>query len=265
MKYGEDQGEHELSVLRRVRCGIKGFDISMFFGCTSEDVDRIRSALKEVRQNPETSFPDFFSPRACVELFRISSSEQGLRGGPAQMRQDGELKKTIAKDDASAAEEENCDVRVYCRNHPRHSYESLTACLRKVFEKHIDSLQEHGREYETTIFVIEYPECDLHGMLLPDSEVDYDGLAMGDLVPSYSPGQKGDLYRLSRDKENLKWMSSYADRVDYVVFVGVQCVEVINLHRIDLLIAFLPWKARFEEGCSINYARSMYLGSSPRP
>ena len=49
MKYGEDQGEHELSVLRRVRCGIKGFDISMFFGCPSEDVDRIRSALKEVR------------------------------------------------------------------------------------------------------------------------------------------------------------------------------------------------------------------------
>lgn len=261
MKYGEDQGEHELSVLRRVRCGIEGFDISMFFGCTSEDVDRIRSALKEVRQNPETSFPDFFSPRACVELFRISSSDQGRRGGAAQMRQDAELKKVIAKDDASASGKEDYEVRTYCRVHPRHSYENLTACLEEVFKKHIDSLQKHGREYETTIFVIEYPEWGLRGMLQPDSEVDCNGLVMGDLIPFYTPEEKYGLYRLSRDKENLRWMSNYADQVDYVVFVGAQCVEAINLHRIDSLIAFLPWKTCFIESFSMTCARSMYLGS----
>lgn len=264
MEYRENQAEHERSVLRRIRCSINESNLDMFFGCAREDVDRIRLALDEVKQNPETSFPDFFSSGACVELFRISSSEQGRRGGPAQMRQDGELKKTIAEDDASAAKEENYEARAYCRIHPRHSYENLTACLKKVFEKHIDSLQEHGGEYETTVFVIECPECDLHGMLLPDSEVDYDGLAMGDLAPSYAPGRKTGLYRLSRDKENLRWMSSYVDRVDYIVFVGAQCVEVINLHRVDSLIAFLPWKVRFAGACSMTYSSSMYLGSSPR-
>lgn len=258
-KNQREQAQHEQSVLGSILSMIDNCDLSTFYGFTHEETEKLRSAFQSLRQNDETTFPDFYSDSACVELFRISSSETARHGGPQQMMQDGSLRAKIRKDDLDAVNNSDCTARRYFRIHPKHSYEDLTKSLQCNCLKHLESLRQCEKHFDTKIFVIEYPEVDLHCLFAPIDDIDYNSVGVGDLIPTYEDDKNYGLYRLSRDKKNLLWLQSNLSNVDFVVFVGPKRIEAINHHRADVLSAFLPWKPVFAQAPSITVATSIHL------
>ena len=258
-KNQREQAQHEQCVLDSILNMIDDGDLSAFYGFTYEETEKFRSAFQSLRQNDEMTFPDFYNDSACVELFRISSSETARRGGPQQMMQDGSLRAKIRKDDLDAVNNNDCTARRYFRIHPKHSYEDLTKSLQCNCLKHLESLRQCERHFGTKVFVIEYPEVDLHCLFPPADSPDYDGVGVGDLIPTYEDGKNYGLYRLSRDKKNLLWLQSNLSDIDFIVFAGPKRVEAINHHRANVLGTFLPWKPVFAQALSITVATSVHL------
>lgn len=49
-------------------------------------------------------------------------------------------------------------------------------------------------------------------------------------------------YRLSRDKELLKFMYDYKEQIKYVIFVSYYDIEIICLNKIQYLLKLMPWE-----------------------
>lgn len=256
------QATHERTVLEKAEKFIEASNMNLFYGFAQSDIEKIQAAFQGLIQNGETTFPDFSNAEACVELFAISSSEQGKRGGPAQMIQDGKLRSQIKRDDKMAAIGRDYSPRTYTAIHPCHSYGALCSSLRSGFCNHLNSLRNCEKRYSTKVFVVEYPECDLECAFTPSESVNYNNLYMGDLTPVYSDGKMHGPYRLSRDKENLEWLFGAAQDIDYVVFIGFQHIEAINVRNIDAIEAFLPWRLHAVSNISMTVASSCYVGSA---
>lgn len=240
MNNKESQATHEQRILGCVKSFVDKEDLDYFYGFSQSDIDCIQSIFSALKQNEKTTFPDFYGPMHCVELFRVSSSEEN-RKGSIQMRQDAELQSTICREDKQAAQSNNQGIRHYIRTRPTHSYTALIENLQHQFTKHLKSKNQTDQEYDTTIFVIELPEADLECMLCPAENVNIEGLRIGDLQPKYTGKELSGLYRLSRDKSILEWMGQFSSEVDFVFFVTPYVIEAINLHHISEIAAFLPW------------------------
>lgn len=257
-KNKEIQAKHEKGVLDAVVNEIRKRNLSNFYGFTSEELERFCSAFESLEQNEQTTFPDFSNEKSSVELFNISSSKMTRHGGPEQMRQDGIIRAEIAK--AKAVFEKECvpAKRSIVETHPKHSYSDLTASLRRQCLKHLNSLKECERNFETNVFVIEYKEADIQCIFTPVDNVNYDGLVIGDLNPVYQNGKQYGLYRLSRDAENLRWLKSELSDVDFIVFVGLSHIDVINHRRAEAIAAFLPWQLVSVQAPAITHASLTY-------
>lgn len=258
MGHKEAQDIREQEVVKRVHNFLKRQDLNCFYGFSAEDIERLAEAFSSLAQNDGTTFPDFYSPNACVELFSVSSSISG-RKGSVQMEQDGKLRMKIAQDDEKAVS--LCDLkrRAYACVHPEHTYEALTNNLRNQITKHVGSKRACSKQFDTSVFVIDLNELDLGCMFRPLELVDLDGLRIGDLEPTYADGKSYGLYRLSRDRENLEWLAQYVNDVDYIVFCGLNFIEAINLHHVREVVAFLPWKLVTAVNDAVTYASSTPL------
>ena len=65
-----------------------------------------------------------------------------------------------------------------------------------------------------------------------------DGLFIGD----YNSDQEVLYsYRLSRDKKLLNWLYQFKDRIEYVIFLTEDSVEIIKLSSILKLLKVLPY------------------------
>lgn len=259
MGHKEDQAIREQEVMKRVHDFLKRQDLNYFFGFSAEDVERLTEAFSSLAQNDGTTFPDFYSSNSCVELFSISSSISDEHKGSAQMRQDGELRARIARDDEKTASSSEFKRRTYVCTHPQHSYEALTDNLREQVAKHVRSKHACSKTFATSVFVVDLNEIDLSCKFCPLELVDLEGLRIGDLEPVYANGESYGLYRLSRDRENLNWLAQCVSDVDYIVFCGLNVVEAINLHHVREIVAFLPWKLVPAANNSLTFVSSTPL------
>lgn len=252
-KNKDAQAQHEQATLDTVRTMLDEYDLNNFYGFTQKDAERLRSAFQSLQQNKQTTFPDFYSDSALVELFDITSSVEVKRGGSLQAMQDGELHSCVKRDIAEAIETGKESTRSHRRIHPAHSYENLTKSLRTHCLHHLDSLKKcEDSENKMTVFVIECREIDLYGAFKI-----VDGVSVGDLLPTYDNSTTRGLYRLSRDKDNLLWLQSELNAVDFVIFVGASHIEVINHHRADVIAAYLPWKVTYSQALAATVATSV--------
>lgn len=250
------QAEHERWVLTQIEKAVQNPNLSDFYGFTCEDVARLQSAFQSLEQNPNTTFPDFYSESACVELFNISSSEETKHGGSLQKMEEGRLKAAIEKGDEEAAKGMRPVTRTYCRTHPGHSYADLTESFRSHCRRHLDSFKACERNYRISVFVVEYSEADLHCAFVPAAGTEMDGMQFGDLLPIYEGDRSYGLYRLSRDKENLLWLQDELVDVDFIVFMGLSHIEFINHHRAEAIAALLPWRLVVAQAQCITVATS---------
>ena len=64
------------------------------------------------------------------------------------------------------------------------------------------------------------------------------GMSQGDMrEPENFKG-----YRLSRDKELLKFMYGYKEQIKYAIFVSYYDIEIICLNNIPYLLELMPWE-----------------------
>lgn len=252
-KNKEEQARHEREVMKAVSEFFNNPASDCFFGFTHDDKRELIEVFEKLEQNEETTYPDFFGPHGCVEIFRISSSQEGRKGGPKQRIYDSKLMSEVIRDDKSEEESGNLAARQYCRVRPTHSYEALTEHLRKQFLKHLESMRKVERDSATTVFVVELDDPDLECMFVPANRTVPDDISFGDLWPAYSGEKRWGLYRLSRDRKNLQWLARRSERVHYVIFLGPGGIEAINLRRVDGLVLFLPWDlvACGKTGCTV--------------
>lgn len=100
----------------------------------------------------------------------------------------------------------------------------------------MESYKKYSGKKDIGIFMIEYPEIAL--AMCENVYGDWtDGMAQGDMREQESFKD----YRLSRDKELLKYIYDFSSVIKYVVFVNPVRCEVIRTENIPYLISLMPW------------------------
>ena len=221
----ESKNKREQAIRERnVVCAIRSFlnqaNEDHFYGCEEVDIRKLRELFDTLEQNHETTFPDFESNNACVELFKITSSKE-KKNSSTQQKQDARFRKDVESRAAVISK-----VQRFCCHRETHSYKYLSKSLKRLCNNHYQSLKECGTKYTTKVFVIDHAEPDLH-FSCPD-------------------GRCHGVYRLSTDKENLQWLKDNLAEVDYVFFITPMAwqqepyIEVIKLSEIPKIISALP-------------------------
>lgn len=119
---------------------------------------------------------------------------------------------------------------------PVHSHNFLVHSFKQNWESHIASSKKYSGKKEIGIFMVEYPEIAL-AMCENVYSNWIDGMAQGDMHEEENFKE----YRLSRDKELLKYIYEFKNMIKYVVFVNAVRCEVIRTENISYLLGLMPW------------------------
>lgn len=122
-------------------------------------------------------------------------------------------------------------------NNPEHSHEYLVRSFENTWNHHMESYNKYEGEKKIGIFMIEYPE-----IALSMYENVYDGWISGMSQGDMREPENFKGYRLSRDKELLKFMYGYKEQIKYAIFVSYYDIEIICLNNIPYLLELMPWE-----------------------
>lgn len=233
------RGEREQKCLDRVA---NSFNNGKLYGLSCEDMEFLEAAIRSAKPNPESSvFPDFICENGIIEHFSVSSSKTTSKGSELQKEYSHYRKKTNQEIAAFKAEDNTkeglivFDKRCWSFNQPVHSYDYLAASFTANWESHISSLQQFGKK-QRCIFVIDYQEIALE-MIEDVFEGVKERLRFDDLREQ----QRIHTYRISRDKELLKYVHQFADTVDIVIWAFFDGWEAIKLENIPEMLKLMPW------------------------
>lgn len=191
--------------------------------------------FKNITPNENSSdFPDFILTEGFVEHFAITSSKESKKGANHKISESRYLKKNKIIEEKLSSNNPTASNKL---TYEGHSYNNLTRSFKKNWNKHIDSLEKYTGSKNNGIFLIEY----FDHMALSMLEMSLEGasdVSMGD----FNRQESWSNYRLSRDKDMLKWISNFEDRIEYVVFLTHDQVEIIKLSGISKLQTLLPFK-----------------------
>ena len=234
------RGEREQACLDIIK---KNYKKVRFYGLSVEDLNLLKKCLFSAIPNPESSrFPDFIFNDGFIEHFQVTSSKTNRRGAVHQKEYAFYRKKTDAaiKEFAEEMNEHpSFDViqeRHWSFEQPVHSYENLLYSFKSTWNSHIESLNKYPKNYETGIFLVDYPEFALAMHENSHAEVK-EGLCYGDLREQ----QNFKSYRLSRDKMMLDYLYTYKEQIAFVIYLYYDGCEVIKLENIPELKKLLPW------------------------
>ena len=215
-----------------------------YFGLLEEDRQEFAFILRIAKANEKKSeFPDFIFENGFIEHFQITSSKT-TRKGSEHIRTLHNFDLTVAQEAEQIKQEwnespnfEKIRSRQWVLDNPDHNYYYLTQSFKKNWEHHIQSLKKYSGNKEIGIFLIEYTDVALS--MVENVYKDWiDGMSQGDMREE----EKFHCYRLSRDKEILKYVYDYRDWLKYVIFVYCDGFEVIRLDNIPYLLKLLPWE-----------------------
>ena len=237
-------GEKEQRCLNTVIRSLNSeVSIKKYFGLLKEDIDEINDILKTTKANEQKSkFPDFVFKNGFVEHFQITSSKTN-KDGAKQLEELSRFKSKVENETKKLEEEwnDNSDCNKirsesWAMKYPKHSYEYLSDSFKKSWEKHIESYNKYTGDKNIGIFMIEYTDQALEMY----ENVYYDwinGMTNGDFRES----EELKCYRLTRDKNLLKYIYSFKENIKYVIFIyGREC-EIIKLESIPYLLKLMPW------------------------
>lgn len=262
-----NRGESEKRALEQVRqrlCGDadgckKIDDLDRMFGFTMEDTDRFAELLFSVKPNKEPSvFPDFISSKGFIEHFRVTAS-LGRKKRSEYLKREAAFNKRVRGLTEGLGRRVTAPMALpqaetAAHFQPMAEYRDLESSFKSSWCKHMDSRNKYLERNETALqaFLVEMPQPGLE--MFENIKVgNIKGRKFGDL---YRPEHLTN-YRLSRDKNLLKWIFENADGLDYVLYLGADgIVEVINVSMIPTMIELLRWDyciagALTVEACSI--------------
>ncbi len=223
------------------------------YGVTPNDLSRLSVLLGTAKENPKPSeFPDFISASGFIEHFEITASITNRKGSThrrehagfeQRVRQSEELiREQLDRNEGMDTVLSKTDSYWY---HDR-SYANLVSSFQTVWSDHCRHLDKYGKDNGLRAFMVEFQEGGL-GMCENVYET-CKGLSFGDLREQQRFGN----YRLSRDKALLNWIHENSNGVDYVIFVGIEAVEIIKITSIPQLLTLLPWDFVIECGPTIE-------------
>ena len=229
------RGEREAQCLSDIR---ESYSHLQFFGFSLDDKQTFQHAIFSAEPNQKPSeFPDFIFQDGFIEHFQISSF-QTTRKGSVYQREKSQISREIDSFKSKMYNEPSFDTpksAQWEQPYHDHSYENLVKSFKASWEGHIESLLKSKFNYKTSIFLVDYPEMSL------SMHVDYDAIALKSNI------EYGDLlyrlpfkfYRISRDKDLLRYVYEYASYIDYFVCRGVCSIDVIKVSNIPEILKLL--------------------------
>lgn len=214
-----------------------------YFGLLDNDRAEIENVLRIAKANPASSlFPDFVFDNGFIEHFQVTSSSV-TRKGATHTRKEKEFYHKVAteaKEIKSKWDETpscgNVRSKSWMFSNPTHCYNFFVESFKRNWNHHLDSYKKYTGSKEIGIFMIEYPEIALS--MCEDIYHDWiDGMSQGDMREQ----EKFQEYRLSRDKNLLKYIHKFKDYIKYVIYVNSQRFEIIRIENIPYIIKLLPW------------------------
>ncbi len=246
------RGEKESACFGRIKSAL--FTKSPAFYCNSDfnknyfgllENERLEFAniIRTAKPNPSSSeFPDFIFDNGFIEHFQITSSQVN-RKGATHAKKESEFWRKV-KSETEKIEEEWNETPSFDRvrseswvfQNPVHSHNFLIDSFKQNWEHHLESYQKYSGKKDIGIFMVEYPETAL--AMCENVYGDWiNGMAQGDMREQESFKD----YRLSRDKELLKYIYAFKGVIKYVAFVNPERCEVIRTENIPYLIHLMPW------------------------
>ena len=214
-----------------------------FFGLLKEDISEFINIIRKAKPNPENSlFPDFIFDNGFIEHFQITSSKTN-RKGAVHKKKENEFKNMVESETEKIIQEWNktssfdtVRSKSFSFTNPEHSYDFLGKSFKNSWEHHLKSCNKYTGSKEIGIFMVEYPEIALcmyenvyHSWI--------DGMSQGDMREQ----EEFKEYRLSRDKNLLKYIYNFRHDIKYVIFLNQVRIEIICTENIPYLIKLLPW------------------------
>jgi len=228
-KYQNEQEKKCIDIIK------SKFSVKNCFGLTTENYSIIEKWLEEIEPNEKSNeFPDFLFPNGFIELFKITSSKLDKKGAAHKIA----LSKFEKKNEESA--QKLSDQKPTYRNsfgYSDHSHSNLINSFEINWNKHIGSLEKYRGKKDNGIFLVEY--FDRGALSMAELKLEgTDGLFIGD----YNSDQEILYsYHLSRDKKLLNWLYQFKDRIEYVIFLTEDSIEIIKLSNIHKLLKVLPY------------------------
>ena len=194
----------------------KEFDNSDYF---------IMSAiLSSAHQNENSNdFPDFFFDGGIIEHFEVTTADEDRKGSKYirdsanyQRLNEEEIKKQDNEFINSPHQPHSFQTITIENQHNGFSYENFVKSFKKNAEQHLCSLSKSKCVNQTIVFLIEKQGGSLFYPL-----------------NSYQVR----FYRISEDKQLLQYIKEEMSSVDYIIYRDLDRYEIIDLSKIDSLIA----------------------------
>lgn len=199
----------------------------MCFGLSDVEYVELKERLKKAKPNGNSNdFPDFICDEGFIEHFAVTSSSETRKGSKEkaetvmfEKRNCARFSKRMEKKDAEETIKHFSNRKI-----KGHSHDNIIKSIKKNWKKHIESYDNFSGCKEHGIFLLEYGD---QGAL--------------ETMEKTAKGYKHYwTYRLNTDKELLKWLYDYKNKVEYILFMSQESIEVIKIDQILNILDSLP-------------------------
>lgn len=234
--------------------------VESFFGLSEVDVINIERVLRGATPNPKNSqFPDFVSTLGFIEHFYVTSSMTN-RKGSFHKKEKSIFMEKVEKEQEEFKNEMNenpifGEVKSIHQTFPfpKHTYEYFKKSFINTWSNHMNSYEKYQGTKEVGIFMIEYQDMALR-MREDFGDVKCE-VWYGDMLQDE---KRYNYYRLSRDVELLRFIYKFEDKINFVIMVCGDNVEIICVENIPELLKLIPYKFEIHAPSFICEQTSLY-------
>ena len=219
-------------------------EVEHYFGLSEDGAIKFGKLLQSAIPNPNASmFPDFVSELGFIEHFQVTSSKTNRKGSVHKKEESLFLEKVEESEKQFKSEMDITpsfgEMKSMHLNFsfPEHSYEFFVKSFISTWNHHIKSYKNYQGAKEIGAFMIEYQDMALK--MCEDFGDIKCGLWYGDLLRRE---ERYLFYRLSRDKQLLRFIYRFKDVLKFVIMVSGNNVEVICVENIPELLKLLPYE-----------------------
>lgn len=239
--------------------------VEKYFGLSEVDAIKIERVLRDAIPNPKISqFPDFVSKLGFIEHFYVTSSAEN-RKGSFHKKEKAIFMERVEREEEQFKNEMNekpnfgeLKLIHHTFPFPKHTYEYFTKSFIKIWNNHMSSYEKYQGIKEIGIFMVEYQDMALR-MREDFGDVKCE-VWYGDMLCSE---KRYDYYRLSRDVELLKFIYKFRDKINFVIMVCGENVEIICIENIPELLKLIPYKFEIHAPSVMCEQTSLYGISVP--
>lgn len=217
------QGNIEQRCLDLVKNNINKKDC---FGMSNQQYLELQKWLKNAKPNQNSNeFPDFLFEDGFIEHFAVTSSSEGRKGAKQKQKSSVFKKKseTTFLSNLESSEEDTLISQSFSRSFEKHTHLNIVNSIKKNWLKHIRNVKKEFPSNHS-IFLLEYIDFNIHTAISRENK----------------PSDIYESYRISVDKNLLKWVYTFKEKIEYLILVNPLSIEVIRIDQILNIIKGIP-------------------------